>query len=94
MWRFKNHKSANDLPNDMLLYLKKEFENNAIIGLFKNNLFNSGLKISPLNSVTKKDTSERRVILDSNYHRGHSVNNFISKDEYMGKKIELVYPSG
>ena len=92
VWRFKNHKGANDFPNDMLLYLKKEFENNAIIGPFKNNPFNSGLKISPLNSVPKKDTTERRVILDLSYPRGHSVNNFISKDEYMGKKIELVYP--
>ena len=76
----------------MLSYIKKEFDNDAIIGPFKENPFDSGIKISPLNSVPKKDTSERRVILDLSYPRDFSVNNIISKNEYMGEKIELVYP--
>ena len=88
VWKFKNHKGAEEFLNDMLSYIKKEFDNDAIIGPFEENPFDSGIKISPLNSVPKKDTSERRVILDLSFPRDFSVN----KDEYMGEKIELVYP--
>ena len=86
VWKFKNHKGAEEFPNDILLYIKKEFDNDAIIGPFKENPIDSGIKISPLNSVPKKDTSERRVILDLGYPRDFSVNNSISKNEYMGQK--------
>ena len=58
----------------------------------KKNPFNCCLKISPLNTVTKKDSIERRVILDLSFPEGQSVNEFISKEFYLGKKIELSYP--
>jgi hypothetical protein len=51
----------------------------AIIGPFEKNPFNCSLKISPLNTVTKKDSIERRVILDLSFPEGQSVNEFISK---------------
>ena len=92
VWKFKNHKGAEEFLNDMLSYIKKEFDNDAIIGPFKENPFESDIKISLLNSVPKKDTSERRVILGLSYPWDISVNNFLSKDEYMGEKIKLVYP--
>ena len=91
IWKFKNHKGAERYPGEMLSYLQKEFDNMAIIDPFKSNPFDSGLKISPLNSLHKKDTSERRVILDLSYPVGISIIDFISK-EYMGEKIDLVYP--
>ena len=50
------------------------------------------MKISPVNSVPKKDTDERRVILDLSFPKGLAVNDFISKDEYLGEKIEVIYP--
>ena len=56
VWKFKNHKGAEEYKEDMLSYLVKESINKAIIGPFKENLFNSGIKISPLNSVPKKDS--------------------------------------
>jgi hypothetical protein len=46
-----------------------------------------------LNSVTKKDSSERRVILDLSFPPGCSVNDNISKDIYLGEKIEVTYPN-
>ena len=76
----------------MNTYLRKESFNKAIIGPFKDNPFQSGIKISPLNTVPKKDTTERRVILDLSFPKGASLNDFISKDEYLGENIELVYP--
>ena len=76
----------------MLSYLGKESKCNAILGPFSCNPFSTGLKISPLNTVPKKDTSERRVILDLSFPKGSAVNDFINKDEYLGEKTDLVYP--
>jgi hypothetical protein len=45
------------------------------------------------NNVTKKDSSERRVILDLSFPPGCSVNDNISKDIYLGEKIEVTYPN-
>jgi hypothetical protein len=45
---------------------------------FKNNPFVNELKISPLNTVTKRDSPERRVILDLSFPSGKSVNDHIS----------------
>ena len=67
LWKYKNHQGAEEFPNDMLLYLKKESQHRAILGPFKTNLFNSGIKISPLNTVPKGDSCERRVILDLSF---------------------------
>ena len=48
--------------------------------------------LSPLNTVPKHDTDERRIILDLSFPKGHAVNDFISKDEYLQGKVDLVYP--
>jgi hypothetical protein len=76
-----------------LNYLKKEASYGAIIGPFKNNPFVNELKISPLNTVTKRDSPERRVILDLSFPSGKSVNDHISKEFYLGEKVELSYPN-
>ena len=63
----KNHKGAEEFASNMITYLQKESFNKAIIGPFKENPFRSGIKISPVNFLSKKDTSERRVILDLSF---------------------------
>ena len=92
IWKFKNHKGAEEYPNEMLAYLEKECQNAAIIGPFKENPFTSGIKLSPLNSLPKKDTTERRVILDLSFPKSSSVNSYISKDIYLGETVNLAYP--
>ena len=92
IWKFKNHKGAEDFPDSMLSYLEKESRYKAILGPFKNNPFNSGIKISPLNTVPKRESSERRVILDLSFPKGAAINDFVSKEFYLGEKIDLVYP--
>ena len=73
-------------------YLQKEMSNKAIIGPFKDNPIESGIKISPLNSLPKKDTAEKRVILDLSFSKENSVNDYIPKEENLGGKIDLLYP--
>jgi hypothetical protein len=49
--------------------------------------------ISPLNSVPKKASQDRRVICDLSFPSGKSVKDGIDKEIYMGQSIDLSYPS-
>ena len=87
-----NHKGAQEFEEEILAYLLKEASYGAIIGPFDKNPFSCNFKISPLNTVSKKDSIERRVILDLSFPPGGSVNECISKDFYLGEKVNLSYP--
>ena len=50
-------------------------------------------RYSPLNSVPKKDSSERRLILDLSFPSGRSINDGISKDWCQGFYDKLSLPS-
>ncbi|CAC5377118.1 unnamed protein product [Mytilus coruscus] len=91
----KNHAGARSHPDDMRKYLKKECTYGSIIGPFFSNPFETDMVISPLNSVPKKDTLDRRVILDLSFgvDGEDSVNSHICKDLYLGNPIKVTYPS-
>jgi hypothetical protein len=42
--------------------------------------------------MSKRGTLEKRVILDLSFPAGNSVNDLISKEFYLGNKINLTYP--
>ena len=81
----KNHKGATDFSKEIEKYLRKE--------AFFKNPFCCDFKISPLNTVIKKDSVERRVILDLSYPVGNSINDGISQEYYLGKKNNICYPN-
>ena len=56
------------------------------------NPFNCTICLSPLNTVPKKDSEDRRIILDLSCPIGGSINDYVSKDFYVGQKITLSYP--
>ncbi|XP_021354869.1 uncharacterized protein LOC110451275 [Mizuhopecten yessoensis] len=87
-----NHKGAIDYPKQMDEYLKREVEAEAILGPLEVNPLSTPIKLSPLNSVPKRDSKERRIILDLSLPKGKSVNAHIPKDTYLGKPINLTYP--
>ena len=70
----------------------KEKQYGAILGPFKSNPFDEKVTISPLSTVSKKDSEDRRVILDLSFPKGDSVNDHVSKDFYLGERINLTYP--
>lgn len=88
----KNHKGAKDFPIQVQNFLNKKRQYGAILGPFKKNPFSDVIIISPLNAVPKKDSEERRIILDLSFPRGASVNDKVSKDFYLGDRINLTYP--
>ena len=91
--RTTNHKGAVDFPDEIGEYIKKEISMGAIIGPFTSNPLISGLKFNPLNSCPKRESPDRRVIVDLSFPRGTSVNSGISKDTYLGQPANLKYPS-
>ena len=52
-----------------------------------------GFVLSPLNTVEKRDSEERRVIVDLSWPSGHSVNDGIPSDSYLGAPLSLRYPT-
>jgi hypothetical protein len=88
-----NHKGAVDYERDVDNFLMQEVEQMRVLGPFVDSPFEAGVVVSPLNSREKKDTTERRIILDLTYPGVDSVNMGIPKDEYRGEKIVLKYPT-
>ncbi|CAG2216422.1 unnamed protein product [Mytilus edulis] len=89
----KNHTGARNFAKDIDKYIKKEVGYGAVLGPFASNPFNDLLVISPLNSVPKANSEERRVIMDLSFPKGKSVNDGIDKNVYLGKNLELHYPN-
>ena len=62
------------------------------MGAFKDIPFSEEFWISPLNTVDKRDSDERRVILDLNYPEGSAVNDGIPKNSYLDSHVNLIFP--
>ena len=89
---FKNHKGATEYPEALDKYILKETSHDAIIGPLDVIPFDQFVGISPLSTTPKKDSNERRIILDLSFPPGHSVNDGIVKDNYLGFQAKLEFP--
>ncbi len=71
-----NHASARQFPEDVQRYTRVEVEKGAMLGPFPSPPFQPWSHTSPLMTRPKKNTSERRVIVDLSWPQqpGHSVN--------------------
>ena len=87
---YRNHKGARDFSGYISTYLNTEVSLDRLAGPFQCNPLSVPLHVSPLNTVPK-DNSERRVIADLSWPRGSSVNDHISRTEYLGEEIHLHY---
>ena len=74
----------------MLVYLEKESKNAAIVVLLKQIHLRQESKYLPSIRFQKTDTTERRIILDLSFPVGFSVNDYISKDDYIGVKVDCI----
>ena len=88
-----NWKGANAHPSDVKKYLTNELKYKSVVGPFKANPFDQPAGISPLNTRDKKDSSEKRIILDLSFPEGSAVNDGIDRTLYLGLKIEWDLPT-
>ena len=88
----KNHKGATDHLEALAKYIHKEQAQGAIMGPYEHIPFLGKVGISPLSTRPKKESQERRVILDLSFPVGQSVNDGIPKDSYLGFSAKLSFP--
>ena len=88
-----NHRGAVEFSDKVDRYLETEIKLGAVMGPFDTSPFDVPCKLSPLNTVEKKDSEDRRVILDLSFPAGQSVNEGIDKKRYLGESIVLKFPS-
>ena len=77
--KFGNTKLIQDLLN--FQHIQKESRHGAVLGPFKSNPFQDSLIISPLNTVPKKDSYDKKIIMDLSYPKGNAVNDYIDKTD-------------
>ena len=89
-----NHKSATEFPQHVDAYIEKEIRLGVTIGPFEKIPFNTApVAISPISTRPKKESEQRRIILDCSWPLGASLNDGICKDMYLGKACNLRYPT-
>ena len=80
-----NHKGATDFPEHIDRYVDRELRMGAMIGPLESIPFKTAqVAISPLSTRPKKDSTERRIIMDCSWPIGVSLNDGIDKTMYRG----------
>ena len=87
-----NHKSAVDFQDHVELYLQEEMDHGAILGPFRHPPIKQ-LHISPFMTREKADSDKRRVIIDLSFPFGHSVNDGVTSEVYLGTPFLLTLPT-
>ena len=93
IFNLRTHRGALDYPDSVSKCLTSEIALGRVAGPFRSTPFADGFVISPLNTVEKRDFSERRVIVDLSWPCGSSVNDGILSDSFLGVPIDLHYPT-
>ena len=88
-----NHKGATAYPDVIDNYIVSEMKNKATLGPFILPPFLHNIGISPLSTREKKDSKDRRIIMDLSFYEMGSVNWYIDKNKYLGHDIKLTYPT-
>ena len=89
---YSNHMSATCYPDHVQAYLQTETSAGAMLGPFRDLPF-SWTQISPLMTRPKRNSYQRRIIVDLSYPPGGSVNHFTPKDTYCGQLAKVKLPS-
>ena len=87
-----NWKGTNLHSSQVKKYLETELRYKLVIGPFKSNPFVQDIGISPLHTRDKKDSAEKRIILDLSFPEGSAVNDGIDKTIYLGVKVDWDLP--
>ena len=89
----RTHRGAILFSEQVTAYLTNEISLGRVAGSFDTVPFTDGFVVSPLNTVLKRHSAERRVIVDLRWPCGTSVNDGIPSDSFQGESISLTYIS-
>ncbi|KAL9976009.1 hypothetical protein ACROYT_G013238 [Oculina patagonica] len=84
----RTHRGALDFPSAVQDYIGNEILLGRVVGPFDAPPFPDGFVVSPLNTVAKRDSQERRVIVDLSWPCGSSVNDAEQEEEEEGEEKE------
>ena len=87
-----NHPSALNFDSHVQAYIDTELSYNAIAGPFQYPPFADDFVCSPLQTVPKRGSSTRRVVMDLSFPPGSSVNHGIPPGTYLGDQFKLYLP--
>ena len=87
----KNHTSAEQFLSHVDHYIQEEVQHGALLGPMDQTPF--PIHISPFMTRPKADSEVRRTIVDLSWPKGHSVNDGVDKNTYLGTAFSLHYPS-
>ena len=87
-----NHPSASNFDSHVQAYIDPEMSWNAIAGPFVYLPFSNDFVCSLLQTVPKRGSSMRWVVMDLNFPPGSSVNDCIPQDTYLGERFKLRLP--
>ena len=87
----RTHRGAILFSEQVTTYLTKEISLGRVSGPFDTVPFIDGFVVSPLNTVPKRYSAERRVIVDLSWPCGTSVNDGIPSDSFLGEPVSLTY---
>ena len=89
----RTHRGALNFPSAVQDYLSSEISLGRVAGSFDALPFPDGFVVSPFNTVAKRDSQERRMIVDLSWPCGSSVNDGIPSGTFLGELLELTYPT-
>lgn len=87
-----NHPSAVDFADHVEHYINTELGYHAIAGPFSTNPLHQPLVCSPLQTVPKRGSNQRRVVMDLSYPPRSSINYGIAAASYLNEPYKLRLP--
>lgn len=88
----KNHPSATLHPTHVNKFITTELAHGALVGPFTSSPFTPWTRCSPIMTRPKKDSSDRRVIIDLSFPHGEAVNDGINSEDFFGSDISYSLP--
>ena len=88
----KNHPSAEEYKDHVQNFIATELRYCAVAGPFEHNPLPGPLVCSPLQTVPKRDSTTRRVVMDLSFPPQASVNSGIQQGTYLNEQYKLRLP--
>lgn len=89
----ENHQSGRQYVDQVRKFVAKELSLGALVGPFSSPPFKPWTRVSPILTRPKKDSADRRIIIDLSYPIGSAVNNGIDTTSILGKDYTYALPS-